>query len=185
DQLPWLMHLRGVGAATGRVLGQIGLTLAFLPYEALVSLDAIARTLARMLVTNRRLLAWTTASELARAARTDLPTFYARMWIAPLVALASGIPALLTLTPQFAWYAAPFVIAWVAAPFIAWWISRPIEPAPVPLTREQLAFLRRAARKTWHFFETFVSDKENWLPPDNFQQDPSPLVASRTSPTNV
>jgi hypothetical protein len=83
DQLPWLMHLRGVGTAIGRTLGQIGLTLAFLPYEAFVSLDAIARTMARMFVTRRRLLEWTTASELSRAARTDLPGFYSKMWVAP------------------------------------------------------------------------------------------------------
>jgi hypothetical protein len=56
---------------------------------------------------------------------------------------------------------------------------------PVDLTRDQLAFLRRMARKTWHFFETFVTAEENWLPPDNFQEDPSPLVAARTSPTNI
>ena len=186
DQLPWGMHLRGMSAAIGRTLAQIGLTFAFLPYEALVSLDAIIRTLVRMFITHRRLLEWTMASELARAARTDLSSFYARMWIAPVMALAAAaIPALLTSTPQFFWSAAPFVLAWLAAPLIAWWISSPIEQAAVPLTREQLAFLRRAARKTWHFFETFVSDKENWLPPDNFQEDPSPLVASRTSPTNV
>jgi cellobiose phosphorylase len=185
DQLPWLMHLRGMGGATARAFAQIGLTLAFLPYEALVSLDAITRTIVRMFITHRRLLAWTTASEIARAARTDLPSFYGRMWIAPVVALAVSIPALWTLIPQLVWSAAPFFLAWLAAPFIAWWISRPIETAPVHLTSEQLAFLRRAARKTWHFFETFVSDKENWLPPDNFQEDPSPQVASRTSPTNV
>src|SRR5262249_42919752 len=185
NQLPWLMHLREIGAATCRVLAQIGLTVAFLPYEAFVSLDAITRTLVRMFITHRRLLAWTTASEVARAARTDLPSFYARMWIAPVVALAAGIPVLLTITPQLLWSTSPFLLAWLAAPFIAWWTSRPIESAPVHLSAEQLAFLRRTARKTWHFFETFVSDKENWLPPDNFQEDPSPLVASRTSPTNV
>ena len=48
-----------------------------------------------------------------------------------------------------------------------------------------MAFLRRTARKTWHFFETFVTAQENWLPPDNFQEEPVPVVASRTSPTNM
>src|SRR5206468_6818300 len=55
DQLPWVMHLRGMSAATGRALAQIGLTFAFLPYEALVSLVAIIRTLVRMFITHRRL----------------------------------------------------------------------------------------------------------------------------------
>ena len=35
------------------------------------------------------------------------------------------------------------------------------------------------------FFETFVGPEENWLPPDNFQEDPVPVVAHRTSPTNI
>ncbi len=35
------------------------------------------------------------------------------------------------------------------------------------------------------FFETFVTADENWLPPDNFQEYPQPVVATRTSPTNI
>ena len=53
------------------------------------------------------------------------------------------------------------------------------------LKPKQLAFLRRTARKTWRFFETFVTAQEHWLPPDNFQEEPVPVVASRTSPTNM
>ena len=68
---------------------------------------------------------------------------------------------------------------------MAWWISQPIQEPALDLTAEQLRFLRRTARKTWHFFETFVTEQENWLPPDNFQEVPKPIVASRTSPTNI
>ena len=45
--------------------------------------------------------------------------------------------------------------------------------------------LRLVARRTWLFFETFVGTNEHGLPPDNFQDDPQPLVAHRTSPTNI
>ena len=41
------------------------------------------------------------------------------------------------------------------------------------------------ARRTWRFFETFVGAEDNWLPPDNFQEDPKPVIAHRTSPTNI
>src|ERR1035437_8467088 len=75
---------------------------------------------------------------------------------------------------------------WLVAPWIAWRISQPIEPSAVSELRpKQLAFLRRTARKTWRFFETFVTAQEHWLPPDNFQEEPVPVVASRTSPTNM
>ena len=71
------------------------------------------------------------------------------------------------------------------APSIAWWISLPIEQRAPELSVEQLTLLHRIARKTWHFFETFVTAEENWLPPDNFQEEPAPAVAARTSPTNI
>ena len=45
--------------------------------------------------------------------------------------------------------------------------------------------LRRTARRTWRFFETFVTSTDNMLPPDNFQDDPTPAIAHRTSPTNL
>ena len=41
------------------------------------------------------------------------------------------------------------------------------------------------ARRTWRFFENFVGAEDNWLPPDNFQEDPAAVVAHRTSPTNI
>jgi cyclic beta-1,2-glucan synthetase len=45
--------------------------------------------------------------------------------------------------------------------------------------------LRRTARRTWRFFETFVTPADNMLPPDNFQDNPAPAIAHRTSPTNL
>ena len=182
--LPWAMHLRGVSNSCGRQLGQIFLTLAFLPYDAFISLDAVGRTLLRLLVTHKRLLEWQTSSDSERTTRADLTGFYATMWIAPIVALTSGF-LLVRLQPTQWPHALPILGLWLAAPWIAWRISQPIESATLDLTAEQLIFLRRTARKTWHFFETFVTAQENWLPPDNFQEVPAPTIASRTSPTNI
>src|SRR5690606_11958155 len=54
-----------------------------------------------------------------------------------------------------------------------------------PISAEDSRLLRLTARRTWRFFETFVTPQENYLPPDNFQEDPNPIVAHRTSPTNI
>ena len=53
------------------------------------------------------------------------------------------------------------------------------------LSAEQTVFLRKLARKTWGFFETFVTAEDHWLPPDNYQEHPLAVVAHRTSPTNM
>src|SRR5690606_14656948 len=45
--------------------------------------------------------------------------------------------------------------------------------------------LRIIARKIWKYFEDFVIEEDNWLPPDNYQYDPPMGIAHRTSPTNI
>jgi len=182
--LPWKMHLHGVAVSGSRQLGQIFLTLAFLAYDAFISLDAIGKTLVRLLVTRRRLLEWQTSSDSERTTRADLTDFYATMWVAPGLALAAGLFLVFRQPAQLA-FALPLLLVWLAAPWIAWWISQPIESVTPDLTAEQLTFLRRTARMTWHFFDTFVTAVENWLPPDNFQEIPAPTIATRTSPTNL
>ncbi len=181
---PARLHLRSVLRSLARQCGQIFLTLVFLPYDAYICLDAIMRTLARLLFLRKRLLEWQLASDSEKEARTDLAGFCRAMWIAPALALATGAYLLLA-APEQLFTAAPFIAIWLWAPWIAWRISQPCVSAEPELSAEQLAFLRRTARKTWRFFETFVTGQENWLPPDNFQEHPAPVVASRTSPTNM
>ena len=182
--LPWLIHLRGVSGSAGRHLGQVSLTFAFLPYDAFISLDAITRTLVRLIVTRKRLLEWRTSSDSENASRADLTGFHTTMWIAPALALAAGI--LLAIgQPAHLPYALPVLFIWLAAPSIAWWISLPIGPQAADLTEKQRDFLRITSRRTWHYFETFVTATDHWLPPDNYQEIPASTIATRTSPTNM
>lgn len=183
-ELPWAMHGRSVVAAAGRQLGQMLLTLVFLPYEAFVSLDAISRTLLRVLVTRRHLLEWQTSSEAERSTRESLGYHYATMWIAPAIALLGGV--LLLGVASAGWpLMLPLLGLWSAAPAVAWWISRPIASESHDLVAGQWDFLRLTARRTWHYFETFVTAQDHWLPPDNFQEAPVARIAHRTSPTNL
>ncbi len=46
-------------------------------------------------------------------------------------------------------------------------------------------YLHQLARDTRRFFEEVVSAADHHLPPDNLQLDPEPMLAHRTSPTNV
>ena len=184
DDLPWRMHLLECSEVCARQLGLIFLTLVFLPYDAFLSLDAIGRTLWRLLVTRKRLLQWQTSSDVERTHLADLRSYCTTMWIAPVVALAGGLFVAIMQPAHLGWLL-PLLVGWLVAPWIAWRLSQSIEPATLDLAAEQVTFLRRTARKTWYFFETFVNAEENWLPPDNFQEVPVPLIASRTSPTNM
>ena len=177
-------HLKAVSRSLGTSLLQALLTLAWLPYEAFVNLDAIVRTLWRMLVTHRRRLEWTPSGDPTCTGRTDMASQYRVMWSAPLLAVAAAI--YLTLVAPAAWaVAAPILLLWFAAPAIAWWMSTPLAPREARLSTEQTRFLKKIARKTWAFFETFVGPEDHWLPPDNYQEYRGAALAHRTSPTNM
>lgn len=184
NDLPYAMHLRAVAGDYFRQIGQMFLAIIFLPYDAFISMDAICKTLLRLLITRKCLLEWRTSSDAEGTTRSDLAGFYITMWIAPVVALAVGF-YLFMMHAETLFTALPILLGWLVAPLIAWWISLPIRSQAKELPSEKVDFLRDVARKTWHYFETFVTVEESWLPPDNYQEIPEPITATRTSPTNM
>jgi cyclic beta-1,2-glucan synthetase len=184
SELPFGVHVSSLAASIGRQFGQVLLTQVFLPYDAFMSTDAVVRTLWRLLLSRRRLLEWVSAAEVARKNRLGIWDFFGAMWFAPLLAAAAAGLLAYRHAPQLPMLA-PLLALWLISPWIAWRISQPTEKAATPLSAGQVLFLRATARRTWHFFETFVTQEENHLPPDNFQEEPVRRVASRTSPTNL
>jgi cyclic beta-1,2-glucan synthetase len=182
--LPLDQHFRLVGDAISRQILQQAFTLACLPYEAFISLEAIGRTIVRMLITRRRLLEWRTARDAQRNARTDMAGFYLSMWIQPAVAFVTAL-VLNYFSTAARFVAAPVLTLWFLSPAAAFLLSQPAKVRRPRLTPDDLAFLGNIARLTWRFFETFVTSTDNDLPPDNFQEDPPQGAAHRTSPTNI
>jgi cyclic beta-1,2-glucan synthetase len=176
-------HLETVMHSTGWRFAQRAFTLVCLPYEAFFSLDAVLRTLVRMLITHRRLLEWGLSTD-KDGACADLFSSFRLMSITPVT--ATLVFVYLTASDPLAFRAAgPILLLWFASPVITWWISRPLTRRIAKLTENQLLFLRKLSRKTWDFFEAFVGIEDNWLPPDNYQENRSVKLAHRTSPTNI
>jgi len=178
-------HLRALGADVRLALSLTALLVVFLAHQAWLMADAIGRTLFRLLVSRRRLLDWTTAGQAMVSPRLDLTGFYRQMS----GGIAIGVVAAIAVwwIGSDAWpLAAPFVTAWMASPGIARWTSlSPLVAGRLPVSDADARALRLVARRTWRFFETFVTAADHMLPPDNFQEDPKPTVAHRTSPTNL
>jgi cyclic beta-1,2-glucan synthetase len=163
--------------------GQALLAVVFLADQARLMCDAIVRTLVRMLITRRKLLEWETAASTEQRLGTGLIDFIKSMWPASALSVILAVAAL-SLRPGAIWAAWPLLLAWFVSPLVAFWVSRPRRLAARQVAPEEARVLRRVARKTWRFFETFVGDADHWLPPDNFQEVPDGRIAHRTSPTN-
>jgi cyclic beta-1,2-glucan synthetase len=180
-----LSHLRALSADLWLALRQIAFQIVLLPHQAALMIDAIARTFFRLFISHRNLLEWVTAAQSAQSDRLDLSAAYRKM--SGGVLLAIGAALLLGMQAHADWrWAIPFILIWLACPVIATWISR-ISPIArrLSLSRADAEELRRIARRTWRYFETFVTAEHHMLPPDNFQEDPRPVIANRTSPTNL
>ncbi|MGZ4117580.1 MAG: GH36-type glycosyl hydrolase domain-containing protein, partial [Bacteroidia bacterium] len=168
--------------------GEVFVTTVFslicLPHEAYYSLISILRTNWRMIFSRKKLLEWNPSAVEDSIDPAGLAGSYFSMWAELLLAffaftyLAIYFPARLDI-------AGAILLLWLISPFAAWWTSKPVAKQVSTLTNSQLIFLRLMARKTWAFFERFVTEEDNWIPPDNFQENPTPIIACRTSPTNI
>ncbi|MFI8416868.1 GH36-type glycosyl hydrolase domain-containing protein [Serratia sp. NPDC078593] len=181
---PLLQHGRLALKGTLRRVSQVGLRLATLPHEATYSLKAIGVTLWRLLVSKRHLQEWTSFDQSQDKLNITPLNFYRHMVINPfagaLLLLFTGL-----YNPMALIISVPFAALWLLAPYLLYTLSRTPQRSKTVLDGQQRRFLRRTGRETWDFFATFVNQQENWLPPDNYQETPEPVVAHRTSPTNI
>lgn len=165
-------------------IGHAGIAFMTLPYQAVLMADAIARTLYRLLVSKRRLLEWVSQAEVERAS--------AARGAPALVGTAGGLAlsAIAAAASYWAGGAAAIVgvataVVWAAAPLAVRWLDRPPAQGDAAFTAEEEAELRGLARDIWTFYEDYVTERDQWLPPDNVQMEPDNGIAHRTSPTNI
>jgi cyclic beta-1,2-glucan synthetase len=177
-------HMRALGGDLRVAFSLSALIVVFLAHQAWLMGDAIGRTLWRLFVSRRRLLEWVPAAQATMGARLDLLGFYRRMAGALVVAAAALLVASLCGGGALR-LAAPFAALWIASPAVARWASlSPGAAGGLRASDVDARLLRLTARRTWRFFEAFVTAADNMLPPDNFQEDPA-AIAHRTSPTNL
>jgi len=160
------------------------LTFIFLPYQAMLMVNAISVTLARVFITKRNLLQWVTSADVEKTQKNSLGSYVLNMSVSFVAALAMFILAMI-FKPESAAVSLVFLLLWVCSPFIAFFISKDRKEEKPYISAKERADLGKIARKTWRYFEEFVNVKTNYLAPDNYQEDPPRGIAHRTSPTNI
>jgi cyclic beta-1,2-glucan synthetase len=179
----WGDHLRSCTWEMKKRFEQVFLMLVFMPSMALNQVDAIIRAVYRMAISKKSLLEWVTFSQI-QGQKTKSFGFQDIFTTGPVFATFTG-SALLWLGTDSFFVALPFIGSWLMAPIVSRWTKERAKPKLAPLTLNEIDKFRRYARLTWHFFENFAGESNNWLAPDNFQEEPHPVVAHRTSPTNI
>ena len=165
-------HLKGLTGDLELGVLQSGFLLTFLGHQAWLMTDAVIRALYRQFIARRSMLEWTTSAQTNEDAQFDSRALWAQ--IAASAAFAGVAGAAIVLGGRGAWpIAVPFAALWLFSPVIARLASLPPSSAGhvTPTDADDKA-LRLIARRTWRFFEIFVTASDNMLPPDNFQETP-------------
>ncbi|HEX3281941.1 MAG TPA: hypothetical protein VHR36_11980, partial [Pyrinomonadaceae bacterium] len=182
--IPWTSHFWSLWGDLRTNTAQVFLSVLLLPHQAYLMVDAILRTVYRKLISRKKLLEWVTAADAERTARNNLNSIFRFMWPAELLSVLAILLTFIVHRDALP-VAAAVGFVWLTSPVIAWWVSTPRAAERKLLNPEDTELARTIARRTWRFFEAFVGPEDNWLPPDNFQEDPTPVIAHRTSPTNI
>ncbi|MEZ4814371.1 MAG: glucoamylase family protein [Bdellovibrionota bacterium] len=181
--VPWRGHFRNIWQEAKIKFAQAFLNITLLPSLMWIQCDAILRVAYRKLISHKNLLEWVSFAQVEGhiSSSSKLKSFLS---FSPIFALVVGATVWLQ-HPNALFFASPLLILWFLSPLIKLKTAEALNTEKVALSLEEKKVLRKYSRKTWHFFESFVSESDNWIAPDNFQEDPKPVVAHRTSPTNI
>jgi cyclic beta-1,2-glucan synthetase len=151
------------------------------PHKAYSFFIAICKTIYRMKISRHHLLEWLTAEEAEAVAKSDTLSYYKTMYINIIFAVLglyfsyqlSSI-TLLVLS-----------ILWLIAPACMCYTSKEIKTKKGVLKKDEIDYLINVGEKTWGYFKKYVNEENNFLPPDNYQEDRTEQVVKRTSSTNI
>ena len=147
------------------------------------ALNSIIKTIYRTKVSKEHLLEWLTAEEAEKQAKTDIVSYYKFMWTNVLF----GILILLTgiFTKQI--FEVILGVIWLFGPIEAYYLSKDANKieAVEKISKQDKDYLLETGKKIWNFFNDTMNEENNFLPPDNYQEDRKEVIAKRTSPTNI
>ncbi len=165
-------------------LGFILINLVFLPHQMLLSIDAIARSALRVLVSGKNLLEWETAAQAEHGRLRSSLDLY--LQLSPLLALflATALYVIHRKGPAMLAPEAPILAVWMLAPILVLWLDSSPRRAEGPLSASDIHFLQRHALLIWRYFSEFGGEDNHWLIPDNVEEADTHQIR-KLSPTNL
>ena len=168
--------ITGIKGTTIRAI----IILATIPYKAYISIKSIIKTLYRMIISKKHLLEWMSSEEAEKTSKVDLLSYYKEMYINVIL----GITIILINNQCI--YQVLLGILWIIAPIIMNKISIEKEDKKIDeITNEEKNYLLKIAKSTWNYFENYLTKENNYLIPDNYQEDRKEKIVTRTSSTNI
>lgn len=159
------------------------LSIVTIPSRAYDMMCSIVKTIYRLNISKQNLLEWMTSEEAEKQSKNTLIAYYRNM----VMNLISGVILLILGVVYFKISFFVFGFLFAIAPLIEWYVSQEeIQSKAIDcINKQDIDYCIEIARRTWQFFKDNINELNNFLPPDNYQEDRKEKVAYRTSPTNI
>jgi cyclic beta-1,2-glucan synthetase len=159
-------------------IGRIIFRFIFLLAHCYIELSAIFQVFIRRFILKRKFLEWQTYNTLLNRLKGNFLESVEIMIVPLFFAFALLIYAFS--------YQNIFLILvafiWILSPLVSFLISRPIN-FNSDLKEKEVKLLKKWALRSWSYYQTFVTEETNFLPPDNVREGGK--IYYYTSPTNI
>ncbi len=165
-------------------LYRCAIMLIFLPYQAILMIEAIGVSLYRMFISHKHLLDWTTAADSEKMLKNDLYAYFRFM-------MPSVLPIALFFCLRYPYLKLEwlvcifFLLIWFMAPYMAYTFSKEKKENTISLKPKEKEEIFELAYRTWLFFKTYLVKEYHFLIPDNYQKSRKRQVSRNTSSTNI
>ena len=178
--------LSGILGAVCRAI----LTLGCLPFKAYISLKSIITSLYRMFFSKKNLLEWTTSEEAEKLSKDNIFSYYKFMCFNVIAGLIEIVLGLFFYAHEETLYVSSILklilgALWISIPYIMCRISKPVQKNKKELNNKQKEYFLEVAKNTFNFFKDNLTEENNFLIPDNYQEDRKQKYIDRTSSTNI
>lgn len=149
-------------------------SVAYSAKQSFVVLDAMLKSVWRMLVSGDNLLEWTVSGSKNKQNQ--------------IYDLISCIPSLVISALLFVFGLPIHRLLGILILFdipLTFFANSPLQKQKSDITASQRDYLMSEASAMWRYFEDLCTEENNFLPPDNIQFAPQRALAKRTSPTNI
>ena len=159
---------------------------ALLPKEAWMYTDAAVRACYRMWFSHKNLLNWITSDEAAKSTKGTLGDYINKFWFNYVASICIILLFMLSTGSVVDFIAMLFcVVVWCGAPFLMYWLGKKFPQNKHSLSDKETDEIRQLAKDTWNFFDSLITEENNWLMPDNYQLNREMKTDYKTSPTNI
>ena len=160
------------------------LALVFLPYKAFLMLKAIVVTLYRVIISKKNLLEWITAADSEKLLGQTFGSYIKAMSSSVIIGII--VFALSFFKDSMSiFFSSILLCIWVLAPFVAYLISQTEKNDNESIANDKRENILDVAKRTWNYFDDYMTEENNFLPPDNYQLGRKNIITITTSSTNI